>query len=107
MRIGTSDSSIPIYPAILNMASYSFSTLSNSACDAELGKRMRLITNIFRPRLARAKLNSDSLIIFAFLAVASHSQLDAFSGNSIKRHRHNETQESRTNLNMEPVVVHW
>ncbi len=107
MRIDTSDSSISIYTAILNMASYSLSTLSNSACDAELGKRMRLMTNIFRPRLARAKLNSDSLIIFVFVAIVSDSQLDAFSGNSIKRHRHNETQESRTNLNMELVVVHW
>ena len=65
---------------------------------------MRLMTNIFRPRLARAKLNSDSLIIFVFVAIASDSQLDAFSGNSIKRHRHSETQESRTNLNMEPVI---
>jgi len=72
MRIGPSDSSIPIYPAILNIDSYSFSTLSNSASDAELGKRMRLMTNIFR-----------------------------------KRQRHSETQESRTNLNIEPVVVHW
>lgn len=94
---------IPIYTAILNMGSYSFWIFPNSASDAELGKRNFLRTYLLRPRLALAKLNWDSFIIFELL---SCSQTDAFSGNIIKRQMDNETHESRTNRIMDIVVVH-
>jgi len=85
------------------MDSYSFGTFPNSATDAELEKRICLITNRFRSRFARAKLSSDSFIT---PDLVSDNQLDTFSGNNIRRQRQNEIHESLTNLNIDSVVVH-
>ena len=85
------------------MGSYSFGTFPNSATDAELEKRICLIANRFKPRLARAKLSSDSLIDSEFV---SDSQLDTFCGSNNRRQRQKEIHESLTNLNIDSVVVH-
>ncbi len=60
-------------------------------------------TKRLRQRLALAKLNWDSFMI---PNLVSESQLDAFSGNIIKRQIDSETHESRTNRIMDMVVVH-
>jgi hypothetical protein len=86
------------------MGSYSFGAFPNSAPDAELERSICLIANRFKPRLARAKLSSDSLITSDSV---SDSQLDTFSGNNIRRERQKEMHESLTNLNIDDVVVHW
>jgi len=93
----------PDHTAILNICSYSFGTFPNSATDAELEKRICLMTKRFSPRLARAKLSSDSFIT---PDLVSDNQLDTFSGNNTRRQRQNEIHESLMNLNMDNVVVH-
>lgn len=80
------------YATILNIGSYSSSIFLKSGVSAEF-KKICLMANRLNPRLARAKLNADSVIAVGLM---SSNHVDAFFGSNINFQMQKAVQQSMT-----------